>query len=1016
MGVKRKLSDLHRRLKRINRRKAKRKKAKEQNSCNYGTLEPRRVLNAAPVAQADFFYTPQNTVLHITEENGLLSSAFDLEESYFDEEVQKKATEFSTTTAGGSLLAFETGEFFYVPPTDFTGQDSFTYAVDDGLVFSAASTVTISVGTGLTAQTNVSDFVYDNFLNTGILQTTASLGGGLELNYRSDSVPTPIIAVETGLVSGTELPDQIVVTSEIGGVEGDVTVYDTSNLDPNEPLRFVQRVVAPDLATGIHDWTMTVTMQFGSGSLVQEFTGEQTIVNRQQSDFGAGWWLSSLDQLEVVDDGLLLVNSDGQTYLFNEAAPGEFKLASGDHSYSSLQTIQGGYRLVDKWGDERRFNDEGRIVAIKRLNSDTDEFKFDYSATGRLETITDQFGRTWDLRYGPTGQLVSVNDFADRNTDLVIGQDNLLTQIVVANQTSPGYEAPEWNFDYAKIGGRYYLATVLDADGGLTEYDYKLSTRRIRAVVDNGAVTRLYPAVTQGYVGAGEAEVFHSNEMNPRFISVDGQEFRFDADASGSTTYFADSQGNEQFYTYDNYGQLVRHVRIEGGNPSTTLEYGYSNLGDLVLVVDSDGNAQSAEYHASLHKVTRWNIGDADFEVLDSRHYSYDTVGNLISFEDYDGSSWTYQYDSRGNLLQEHKADPDGDGIQEAVLTVYEHDSQISSLITSVTVNGTEFGAYEYDNADRPIYYRTSDGSGARLRYDASDQMINAAHFGIYPDNQIESSAPVSPFPFARQRTISTLGVDRTKSISNSIDPLADGFTWPNHLFELSSELIVDLVDTGGGQRLRMDSLVQNVILGTVVPDSAVPPPPVTNSSSSTTYDWVEYVTMYCDPYGTPYEQDGFYYEQFICIDAVYTICTEIDPCMDEDCDPPPPPPPPPPAPPNRIFFETETVEAEEGVIFEVVVGLDRYNDEIVEANLVSSGEGILGSDYIFSPVSLTFGSFETHKTLAVYHLPDNEEEPLEDYVISFASVTNALVDDPSTFNGAIVDVFDAGGGGRHGR
>ena len=117
MGVKRKLSDLHRRLKRINRRNAKRKKAKENNSINYGTLEPRRVLNAAPVAQADFFYTPQNTVLHITEENGLLSSAFDLEESYFNEEVQKKAQEFSTTSQGGSLVGYDGDRSSYWPGT-----------------------------------------------------------------------------------------------------------------------------------------------------------------------------------------------------------------------------------------------------------------------------------------------------------------------------------------------------------------------------------------------------------------------------------------------------------------------------------------------------------------------------------------------------------------------------------------------------------------------------------------------------------------------------------------------------------------------------------------------------------------------------------------------------------------------------------------------------------------------------------------------------------------------------------
>ena len=370
MAVKKTLREVHRRINRLNRKKNKRKKAKSNGQHNYETLEPRRVLNAAPVGNADrHYYTDIGVDLQISANEGLVVNDFDLEESRLGVEggVTRKAKQFTPTDQGGSLLAFETGAFYYIPPTNFEGIDSFLYQADDGESLSPPVEVTIAVGTPLTAQLNVAEYNVDNFLHTGVLQTTQPLGGGLELNYRSDSVPTPIIAVETKLLPDTPVPDRIEVYTTIGGHDSELTTYTTENFNPDEPLRFVQRVLAPDLETGIHDWTMYVSLNYNDGpALQQEFHGQHTVVNRVNSEFGTGWWLNGYDQIVPSGDGALLVNSDGSTFHFPLGDNG-YELANGDASFSTLVDNGNGFTLTDKWGDTREFDQSGRMTAVGRV-------------------------------------------------------------------------------------------------------------------------------------------------------------------------------------------------------------------------------------------------------------------------------------------------------------------------------------------------------------------------------------------------------------------------------------------------------------------------------------------------------------------------------------------------------------------------------------------------------------------------------------------------------------------------
>ncbi|MBI2421795.1 MAG: tandem-95 repeat protein [Candidatus Hydrogenedentes bacterium] len=51
------------------------------------------------------------------------------------------------TTQGGSVSIFADGSFAYTPPAGFSGSDTFTYQISDGVASSAPATVTMTVGT-----------------------------------------------------------------------------------------------------------------------------------------------------------------------------------------------------------------------------------------------------------------------------------------------------------------------------------------------------------------------------------------------------------------------------------------------------------------------------------------------------------------------------------------------------------------------------------------------------------------------------------------------------------------------------------------------------------------------------------------------------------------------------------------------------------------------------------------------------------------------------------------------------
>jgi len=127
-------------------------------------LEPRVVLNAAPVARDDpWYYTAEDTGLTVTtSDTTLLDNDWDPEGDSLTASVVDSPDNGSISNFSGS-----DGTFTYTPDTSYVGFDSFTYKVNDGTDDSNIVTVAIAVGLNFGPRTNLDEQARDAELLTG---------------------------------------------------------------------------------------------------------------------------------------------------------------------------------------------------------------------------------------------------------------------------------------------------------------------------------------------------------------------------------------------------------------------------------------------------------------------------------------------------------------------------------------------------------------------------------------------------------------------------------------------------------------------------------------------------------------------------------------------------------------------------------------------------------------------------------------------------------------------------------
>jgi YD repeat-containing protein len=680
-------------------------------------LEARVVLNGAPVAVDDPWYsTGTGSTLTVG------SSDQTLLDNDWDPEGNSLTASVVANPSNGSLTTFNSdGTFTYSPNSSFSGVDSFTYKANDGSVDSNVVTVSIAIGGDFGVRTNLEEAARDATLLTGGLQLVQALTPEVSLVYQSNTLPKPIVAVETSLLSSSMTPDSIDAKLTFNGSAGTTYNYDTTSLSPGDSLRFALQNDASSLATGYYDYSVDLTFNSTLGNSTRTFTGSQAVVNRGGSTnpFGRGWQLAGLEELVVNTNGALLVQADGDGLWFEGNGSGGYLAAEGDTSFSSL--VKNGndtYTLTGKQGGVLNFDTAGKLTSRVDRNSNTVSYVY---TSGLLTKITDPFSRDTTFTY-TSGQLTSVTDIAGRTATLIYDTSGRLTSVTQPDPDGAGSQAaPVTSFEYDATTNRLTKST--DALSQATQYAYGSHGRLTQITRPDNATWKLTSLQTIGLPTGTSGNSLTSANPTGSVTNERGKVSSFRTDRFGNAIELNNELNYQTLTERNGAGQVVRLTQADpdgsGALTSPVTTFGFDANGNRVYQQNPDASTKTWTYTTAFNQ-----IASATDELSRVQSFSYDTSGNLTTSTDGAGYSTTYVYNSQGLPTSITTPDPDAGGALTAAVTSLAYDAY-GRLVTQTNADSST-RTFAYDSAGNRTSETDELGNAATFVFDSLNRMTSA--------------------------------------------------------------------------------------------------------------------------------------------------------------------------------------------------------------------------------------------------------------------------------------------------
>ncbi|MDA1049218.1 MAG: hypothetical protein O3C40_01890, partial [Planctomycetota bacterium] len=570
------------------------------------------------------------------------------------------------------------------------------YKANDGAVDSNVVTVSIAVGGDFGARTNLEEAARGGSLLIGGLELAQPLTPGLALVYQSNTLPKPIVVVETSLLSSSMTPDSIDALLTFNGSAGTTYNYGTTGLSPGDSLRFALQADASSLATGHYDYAIDLTANSMMGSSTRTFTGSQDVVNRGGSAqaFGRGWQLAGLDSLVVDTGGALWVQSSGDALWFEKEGSGGYQAAAGDLTFSTLvKNVDNTFTLTDKLGIEAHFSSTGLLISREDRNGNTMTYTY---TSGLLTKITDPFSRDTTFTY-TSGQLTSVSDFASRTATLTYDGSGRLTKITQPDPDGAGpLTAPETTFTYDATS--HQLTKVTNPLNDATQFEYGSHDRLKKITHPDANIWQLTALQTVGLPTGTTGNSLTAADPAGSVTDERSKVNTFRTDRFGNLTEATNPLGYKTEIERNQHGQISKVIEADPDGAQTTYSspitiFGHDASGNVVYRMSPRGYSRTWTYTTTFNQVA-----SATDELSRVTQYTYDTSGNQTKFTDGDAFEWTYTYDTAGRVTKETTPDPDGLGSLVALDTSFSYDT--SGRLTTITNPDSTTVSFTYDSAD----------------------------------------------------------------------------------------------------------------------------------------------------------------------------------------------------------------------------------------------------------------------------------------------------------------------------
>ena len=407
--------------------------------------------------------------------------------------------------------------------------------------------------------------------------------------------------------------------------------------------------------------------------------------------------------------------------------------------------------VIDPLGrrTERTFDKNGNVATVTLPNGGV--FSYVWDGLSRLIRTVDPAGGHWENTYDAASVLTKMTDptgvrvrtQADRKSGSVTSWDGTdgvrvkfdhlgrpVAREEIFSPTEAAQEAPKARAEktdtpesaaelvvYDPAGNP---VEILDAEGGLTRYEYNLASQLVRQVSPAGRITAYtynscgrLDSVTEGAETAEAVTTRYSYDADGRLTerNLPGMSEKITYDANSRVVSVIGGSGGDVFYTYDACGR-VRSIRDAAWG---TRKFSYDAAGQVTEVTNGLGG------------VTR---------------YTYDEAGNVTKVTDPAGRITTYEYDVLGNMVK--TTDPAG------AITLYEYDA--AGRVLRVVDAAQKVHAWGYDSSGVACAYSVDGNEQLRVDRDNRTRSVTVTDYaaGIPADDRDENLPWVSRYELDR--------------------------------------------------------------------------------------------------------------------------------------------------------------------------------------------------------------------------------------------------------------------------
>jgi YD repeat-containing protein len=337
--------------------------------------------------------------------------------------------------------------------------------------------------------------------------------------------------------------------------------------------------------------------------------------NRKDSIIGRGWTFGFEGQIENIDsntDYKIVRLPKGEVLCFKLNEEGTYTAV--DSRNTLVKGVDGTHVLTTKDQYTYGFNPNGRLTWMKDRNGNTITINLDAS-TGRINTITDQVGRTFALAYNSDGCLEQITAPLGRTVTYQYADKQLV------KVTDPRGYSTNYRYTSCSLGDEteLVLTEIRDHDQNLLE------------------------AITYYSEGADKGKV-HQNTDKHNNIHT------YTYDNLAGVTEISDSNGRITKQWYDLGFNTTKKLDPEGKltlTEYTTDENGNNKYSEIKAITDRNGNKTSYE------RDERGNITKQINPDNSYKEFTYDEKNNLTSERDEAGKYTFYIYDAdKINLIK----------------------------------------------------------------------------------------------------------------------------------------------------------------------------------------------------------------------------------------------------------------------------------------------------------------------------------------------------------------------------